>query len=68
MMMEVLTLTTKRNPDVSRANNENKPEIQLPVNYQPSENEEFMNPNQTEYFRQKLLRWRSELSKTALPC
>ena len=33
----------------------------MPVNYQPSENEEFMNPKQTEYFRQKLLRWRSEL-------
>ncbi|WP_259783262.1 RNA polymerase-binding protein DksA [Aestuariispira ectoiniformans] len=27
----------------------------------PSNDEEFMNPLQLEYFRQKLLRWRSEL-------
>ncbi len=30
-------------------------------NYHPSEDEEFMNPRQLEYFRQKLLRWRVEL-------
>src|SRR3954471_9981869 len=29
--------------------------------YRPSEDEEFMNPLQIEYFRQKLLRWRGEL-------
>jgi DnaK suppressor protein len=33
----------------------------LPPNYRPSEDEEFMNPLQLEYFRQKLLRWRAEL-------
>lgn len=33
----------------------------LPPGYRPSEDEEFMNPLQMEYFRQKLLRWRSEL-------
>ena len=33
----------------------------LPPDYHPSEDEEFMNPVQREYFRQKLLRWRSEL-------
>jgi RNA polymerase-binding transcription factor len=33
----------------------------LPPNYRPSEDEEFMNPLQREYFRQKLLRWRGEL-------
>lgn len=33
----------------------------LPPDYRPSEDEEFMNPLQTEYFRQKLLRWRAEL-------
>ena len=33
----------------------------LPPGYRPSENEEFMNPLQVEYFRQKLLRWRAEL-------
>jgi DnaK suppressor protein len=33
----------------------------LPPDYRPSEDEEFMNPMQLEYFRQKLLRWRGEL-------
>ena len=33
----------------------------LPPDYRPSDDEEFMNPLQMEYFRQKLLRWRSEL-------
>ena len=33
----------------------------LPPDYRPSEDEEFMNPMQREYFRQKLLGWRSEL-------
>src|ERR1700681_3949192 len=33
----------------------------LPPEYRPSENEEFMNALQLEYFRQKLLRWRIEL-------
>jgi DnaK suppressor protein len=34
---------------------------ELPADYRPSEDEEFMGPLQVEYFRQKLLRWRSEL-------
>jgi DnaK suppressor protein len=33
----------------------------LPPDYRPSDEEEFMNPLQLEYFRQKLLRWRAEL-------
>ena len=33
----------------------------LPSDYRPSDDEEFMNPLQVEYFRQKLLRWRAEL-------
>src|SRR6185369_6712328 len=33
----------------------------LPTSYRPSEAEEFMNPRQLEYFRQKLLKWRAEL-------
>ena len=33
----------------------------LPPDYRPSEDEEFMNSMQLEYFRQKLLRWRAEL-------
>ncbi len=33
----------------------------LPPDYRPSEQEEFMNPMQKEYFRQKLLAWRTGL-------
>jgi DnaK suppressor protein len=33
----------------------------LPPDYRPSEDEQFMNPLQLEYFRQKLLSWRMEL-------
>jgi DnaK suppressor protein len=33
----------------------------LPPEYRPTEDEDFMNPMQREYFRQKLLSWRSEL-------
>ena len=39
--------------------------ITLPPDYRPSDNEEFMNPLQVEYFRQKLLRWRVDLLKEA---
>lgn len=35
--------------------------VELPKNYTPSEKEEYMNPFQREYFRQKLLNWKSEL-------
>src|SRR5437667_6561633 len=33
----------------------------LPSDYRPSDDEEFMNPLQVEFFRQKLLQWRAEL-------
>jgi DnaK suppressor protein len=33
----------------------------IPPDYRPSDDEEFMNPLQLEYFRQKLLHWRGEL-------
>lgn len=39
--------------------------ITLPPDYRPADNEEFMNPLQVEYFRQKLLRWRLDLLKEA---
>jgi DnaK suppressor protein len=35
--------------------------ITLPPDYCPSEDEEFMNDMQKEYFRQKLVTWRSDL-------
>ena len=33
----------------------------LSPDYRPSDDEEFMNPMQREYFRQKLMNWRSQL-------
>ena len=33
----------------------------LPEGYRPSEDEEYMNPQQLAYFRQKLLEWKQEL-------
>ncbi len=35
--------------------------VTLPPDYRPSEDEHFMSDVMKEYFRQKLLRWRSEL-------
>ena len=35
--------------------------VTLSPDYNPSEEEEFMNPQQLEYFRLKLLNWRAEL-------
>jgi DnaK suppressor protein len=35
--------------------------IELPEGYKPSADEEYMSPQQLEYFRQKLLAWRAEL-------
>ena len=35
--------------------------VTIPPDYKPTEDEEFMNPVMEEYFRQKLLDWRSEL-------
>ena len=35
--------------------------VKLPANYRPSKDEPFMNKRQLEYFRLKLLAWRTEL-------
>jgi len=37
--------------------------VELPADYRPSPDEEYMNPMQLEYFRQKLLAWREELMR-----
>ena len=39
--------------------------VTLSPDYVPSDDEEFMNPMQLEYFRQMLLNWRSELIQEA---
>jgi DnaK suppressor protein len=38
-----------------------KPEVFLPDDYRPAEEEPFMNERQLEYFRRKLVNWKSEL-------
>ncbi len=39
--------------------------LTLPQDYRPAEDEEFMDARQSEYFRQKLLRWRNDLLREA---
>ncbi|NYS24051.1 RNA polymerase-binding protein DksA [Rhodobacteraceae bacterium 2376] len=38
-----------------------KPEVFLPEDYRPAEDEPFMNDRQLEYFRRKLLQWKEEI-------
>ncbi|MEP1388629.1 RNA polymerase-binding protein DksA, partial [Yoonia sp.] len=38
-----------------------KAEVFLPEDYSPAEDEPFMNDRQTEYFRRKLLAWKSDI-------
>lgn len=40
-----------------------KPEIFLPEDYQPAEDEPFMNERQLEYFRRKLIVWKEDILK-----
>lgn len=35
--------------------------VDLPNGYKPTEKEKYMNPNQLEYFRRKLVTWKEEL-------
>ena len=35
--------------------------IELPEDYRPSDEENFMNERQKEYFRRKLMAWREEI-------
>ncbi len=37
--------------------------VKLPKDYKPSDKEEYMNPNQLEYFREKLLGWKEDLAR-----
>ena len=39
--------------------------VTLPPDYIPSDDEEFMSPQQVEFFRRKLLRWRADLLREA---
>ena len=60
-------MTTDANNSANSINNldEAVTATLLPEGYRPSADEAFMNPLQLEYFRQKLLSWRSELLNEA---
>jgi DnaK suppressor protein len=46
---------------MNKKGNDMKPEVFLPDDYTPAEDEPFMNARQLEYFRRKLLAWKAEL-------
>lgn len=56
MTMEPSALTTGRGEGETM-----KVDAFLPDNYRPAEDEPFMNSRQVEYFRRKLLAWKSDL-------
>ncbi|MBT2246698.1 RNA polymerase-binding protein DksA [Sphingobium sp. BHU LFT2] len=39
--------------------------IDFPLNYSPTDDEEFMNPRQLEYFRRRLAAWKREILRGA---
>ena len=43
-----------------------KAEVFLPEDYRPAEDESFMNERQLEYFRRKLLAWKTEILRESL--
>jgi len=51
---------TQDGPDLNKGA-DMKAEVFLPDNYSPAEDEPFMNDRQTEYFRRKLLAWKSDI-------
>ena len=58
------TKTTKKPTKKTTAKNQKQSadgRVLLPAGYKPSESEEFMNPLQVEYFRQKLVQWKQDL-------
>ena len=42
-----------------------KSTVELPADYRPSADEEFMNPLQLEYFRQRLWDWKKQIHAEA---
>ena len=41
--------------------------IEIPSDYRPSEDEEFMNSTMVAYFKLKLINWRQEFAKRSRP-
>jgi DnaK suppressor protein len=59
--MEAAVKTVRPDLSAKAGKKPMKPEIFLPDDYKPAENEPFMNDRQLEYFRRKLLAWKEEL-------
>lgn len=57
-------MATVQSPDKGGAP-PSKATIDLPDDYRPSADEEFMNPRQLEYFRQRLLAWKKQILSEA---
>ena len=57
-------MATVQSPDKGGAP-PSKARIDLPDDYRPSADEEFMNPRQLEYFRQRLLSWKKQILSEA---
>ncbi len=55
------TTAKKATPKASSASKSAAKKAELPKNYKPTEKEDYMGPNQQEYFRQKLLAWKQDL-------
>lgn len=53
--------TEKRGPSTPEPTAILPERVALPIGYQPKPGEEYMSPEQLEYFRQKLLTWRADL-------
>lgn len=56
-----MALQLLRKPSGKHEGSHMKAEVFLPADYSPAEDEPFMNERQVEYFRRKLLGWKSEL-------
>ena len=54
---------TSRKSNKAAAVQEKKRMVDLPMNYKPTDKEEYMNEKQLAYFRQRLLNWKEELKQ-----
>lgn len=56
-----MTKSEASSPSGGQEGEKMKPEVFLPDDYRPAEDEPFMNERQLEYFRRKLIAWKEEI-------
>ncbi len=61
--MSIFQPDSQANVTPNESLNSNKKQVVLPENYVPSDKEEYMNPLHLEYFKQKLITWKTMLLK-----